>query len=445
MTPPATPQRFVIVGITSMAALWMYVDRVCLSTLSGKIQADLKFGDSSDSVILGAFFLGYALCQIPAGTLADRYGQRVVLTGCILGWSFVTMLTGFVQGFLGLLVVRLMLGIAEAGAYPAAASLVKNWARPTERGRFSSLVALGGRGGGAVAPFLTAVLALAFVGWGPPSWTIEHETKAVVGGVQQVRTETLNWRAVFVFFGLCGIAVAAVFWAIVRDRPASSVLPSVSSATPKRTFVQQLGLLAFNRNMFLFAVIQFCANVGWAPLVTLLPKYLTQTYQTPLQEVGRMQSTVLVIGCVGMLLGGYVTDLLHQKLGPRWGRSLPIFFAKTGCVIACVIATQMDSAWNTIFALAAVAFLVDLGNPSIWAFAQDVGGKNVGAALGWGNMFGNLGAFASPIILTIIKDQAGWNAAFYVCAGFFAIGSVAGFLLNAGKPLDDQPGESRNA
>lgn len=444
MTPPdnqqASPQRFVIVGFTSIAALWMYIDRVCLSTLADRIQKDLQFDGEQKAWILGAFFLAYALCQMPAGSLADRFGQRKVLTGCIVAWSLVTALTGFVGGFLGLLVVRLLLGVAEAGAYPAAAGLVKNWAKPTERGRFSSFVALGGRGGGAVAPFITAFLAIQFIGWGPANWTLSYPNESSPGGI-----ETINWRMVFVFFGACGLLVAAIFWFVVSDRPQNSTSRSaqIPAATPQRPFLERIGILLRSRNMFLFALVQFSVNVGWAPLVTLLPTYLNEVFGTPLKEIGAMQSTALLIGCVGMLSGGYVTDLLYRKLGPRWGRSIPVGVAKAGCVVCCFLVPQVDSAWNAIFVLGAMAFLVDMGNPSIWAFAQDVGGKNVGAALGWGNMFGNLGAFASPILLTIVKDRMGWDTAFFVCAGCFATASVAGFLLNAGRVLDDQPAESR--
>jgi MFS transporter, ACS family, glucarate transporter len=437
MQPPATPQRYAMVGFASMAALWMYIDRVCLSTLADRIQHDLKFDGDQKALILGAFFLAYALCQLPAGSLADRFGQRKVLTACIAAWSVVTAMTGFVEGFLGLLLVRLLLGVAEAGAYPAAAGLVKNWAKPTERGRFSSFVALGGRAGGAVAPFLTAILAVAFVGWGPMHWTATFPNESAPGGV-----ETVNWRMVFVFFGVCGLAVAAVFWFFVRDRPDGS--ESISSvARETRPFLERLAILAKSRNMMLFAIVQFGANVGWAPLVTLLPTYLNEAFKTPLKEIGAMQTTALSIGCVGMLLGGFFTDFMHKRFGGRWGRSVPVVIAKTGCVLCCLMVTQVDSAWTAILILGAMAFLVDMGNPSIWAFAQDVGGKNVGAALGWGNMFGNLGAFASPILLTLVKDRFGWNAAFVVCAGSFAAAGVAGFLLNASKPLDDQPGESR--
>lgn len=430
-------RRYVVVGVTSLAALWMYVDRVCLSTLADRIQRDLAFDGGDKAWILGAFFLAYALCQLPAGSLADRFGQRAVLTGCIAAWSLVTMLTGFVQGFVGLFLVRLLLGVAEAGAYPAAAGLVKNWAKPTERGRFSSFVSLGGRGGGAVAPYLTALLAVAFVGWGPAYWTVEQTTVTVDNGTETATTEVLNWRAVFVCFGLCGLLVALFFWLVVRDRPAATAGPS---GPPQRPLAERIAVLIESRNMILFAVVQFAINVGWAPLVTLLPTYLGEVFGTPLKQIGDMQSTVLLIGCVGMLLGGYVTDALHRRLGPRWGRSVPVGVATAGCVACCLVVPHANSAWNAILILGAMAFLVDLGNPSIWAFAQDVGGRTVGAALGWGNMFGNLGAFASPIVLTAVKDRFGWDAAFFACAGCFAVAAACGFLLNAGQVLK----ESRN-
>ena len=56
-------QRYLIVALCSLAALWMYIDRVCFSTLSGDIQRDLRFSDNEKSFALGAFFLAYALCQ----------------------------------------------------------------------------------------------------------------------------------------------------------------------------------------------------------------------------------------------------------------------------------------------------------------------------------------------------------------------------------------------
>ena len=93
-----------------------------------------------------------------------------------------------------------------------------------------------------------------------------------------------------------------------------------------------------------------------------------------------------------MFFGGFVTDMLRGWLGPRYGRSLPIGVALGVCALAFFMAPALPSAWAVVAALGVMAFLVDLSNPSIWSFAQDVGGRNVGAALGWGNMWGNLGA-----------------------------------------------------
>lgn len=421
-------KRYLIVGITAVAALWMYIDRVCFSTLTKSIQADLGMTDSQKADILGAFFLTYALCQIPIGALADRYGPRLVLTIAIAAWSTVTALTGFATSFGVLLAIRMLLGITEAGAYPAAAGLIKNWAKADDRGRFSSVVALGGRIGGAVAPWMTAGLAALLVGWGFATW-------ANPSGV--------NWRGVFTLYGMCGLAVSALFWLVVRDRPRDAVMHS----PPQKSLWEELWpltksvlQLARNRVMWLFGFVQLGVNIGWAFLITLLPDYLDERFAVPLEQRGAMQSVILTTGCVGMIVGGLTTDWFRRILGPRWGRAVPLGITLTGCAGLCFLVPVVSDPWAVTGVLAAMAFLVDLGIPCIWAFAQDVGGRKVGAALGWGNMWGNLAAWQSPKILTQVKISAGWDIAFVVSGGFFVAAALCGLLLNATKPVDaDSP------
>lgn len=435
--------RYVIVGITAVAALFLYIDRVCVSILADPIQTDLSLSDREKARVLGAFFFTYALFQIPVGALADRFGPRTVLALSIGAWSLVTTTTGLVWGFVALVGVRLLLGITEAGAYPAAAALIKQWARPEERGRLSSVVALGGRVGGVIAPFLTATLAVALVGFGLASWSAHNPSGQ-------------NWRGVFVLYGLIGLAVAAVFWLIVRDHPPvadphrevhipgspeddaadrHALPPSQAQPPPPPSFLRQLALLSRSRNMWLFGAVQFGVNIGWAFVITLLPTYLNNA-GVPFEQRGIMQTVVLLIGCCGMLFGGFMTDALRARLGPRLGRSVPISATIGGCSAILFLVPLLPGAWAVVAALGLMAFLVDLHNPSVWSFAQDVGGKNVGAALGFGNMLGNLGAGLSPLLLTEIRDAAGWNAAFICCGGAFAAAAVCGFLLDATKPVE---------
>jgi len=431
------PQRYLVVGVTAVAAMLMYIDRVCFSILADPVQADLALSEKEKSYVLGAFFLTYALCQIPMGALADRYGARGVLALSIAAWSVVTALTGFVGGFVSLIAVRLLLGVTESGAYPAAAGLVKRWARPDERGRFSAVVSLGGRVGGAVAPWLTGKLAVGLVGVGLAAWAVDS-----VSGV--------NWRATFVVYGAAGLLVAALFWAFVRDHPPAD--PAAAPARPPEpvadwhalpgdlpppplTFIQRLGVIATRPNMWLFGLLQFCNNISWAFLVTLLPTYLKEA-DVPLDERKDIQTGVLAAGCVGMIVGGVVTDMVRRRLGPRWGRSVPIAAMMLSCAAMCAVVSTSPPLWVAIGALGLMALCQDLGIPSVWAYAQDVGGRNVGAALGWGNMLGNLGAALSPVLLTAVREAGGWTAAFALCAACYVVAAISGLLLDASKPLD---------
>jgi MFS family permease len=440
--PPAPdPRRYTVVAVVALAALWMYVDRVCFSILADPIRKDLAIPPDQMDIVLGAFFFAYALCQIPVGALADRFGPRLVLALCVAGWSTAMAGTAFVSGVVGLLAARLLLGVSEAGGYPAASGLVRNWARAEERGRFSSIVTLGGRIGGSVAPWVTAVLAVALAEWA-----------ALGGGTQNAGQG--NWRGVMFLYGLSGLAVAALLWRVVRDRPgetpaaAASGPPGdadadgprfVGEARPRVTHVgfgERIGLLARSQNMWASGAMQFALNVGWAFLVTLLPRFL-DAEGVPLEERGLMQSVPLAVGCVGMLCGGFVTDGLARRLGVRWGRSVPIAVSLAGGAAAYAAAPWLGGPWAVVAALSAVAFLVDLEQPSVWAFNQDVGGHNVGAAFGWGNMWGNFGAFFSPILLGAVQRQFGWKAVFLTCAAALAAAAAGGLWMNASRPLEE--------
>jgi MFS family permease len=187
--------------------------------------------------------------------------------------------------------------------------------------------------------------------------------------------------------------------------------------------------------MWLFGGLQFSNNISWAFLVTLMPTFLKDA-GVPFDDRKDYQTGILYAGCVGMVFGGFITDALHRQLGPRWGRSLPIAAMMGGAALMCGLLSTSPGLWIAIGALALMAMFQDLGIPSVWAYAQDVGGKNVGTALGWGNMWGNLGAALSPVLLTEIHREGGWAAAFALCAGSYGFSATCGLLLDASKPVD---------
>ena len=95
-------------------------------------------------------------------------------------------------------------------------------------------------------------------------------------------------------------------------------------------------------------------------------------------------------------------------------------------------------AWTATLLFAVVAFTTDFSAPPMWAYSQDVGGRNTAAILGWGNMWGNFGAaLSSPLLNYLLgKNKDNWDLAFGACAVAFVIAGVTGMFIDATKKID---------
>ena len=263
-----------------------------------------------------------------------------------------------------------------------------------------------------------------------------------------------GWRPVMILYGACGIVVAAFFFIIVRNRPEDqrrcnpAELGIIAAGRPKdapsphgKVGNVPWGSLLSSRSMWLNCFAQVGTNIGWVFLVTWFPRYLLEQHQVPILERGLMASTPLFAGWLGMLGGGRLTDFLVTRVGLRWGRRIPWSFSRfigMGAFIAC---PMLDNPWAVTAALSLVAISTDLGTASGWAFCQDVGGKYVGSILGWGNMWGNLGATASPILLAWVFESWGWPVMFYVCATAFFFAGAFAMGIDATIPIAPKDGE----
>ena len=158
-----TRVRHFVVFLTTMVAVLLYLDRICLSIVERYVKDGLGLSNFQVGLLLSAFFWTYAIGQVPAGWLSDRYGARLTLALYVVLWSTFTGLMGLAAGLVFLLMLRLGCGLTEAGAYPACASLLSRWVPAARRGLASGIVSIGGRLGGAIAPVLTAFLVVAFV------------------------------------------------------------------------------------------------------------------------------------------------------------------------------------------------------------------------------------------------------------------------------------------
>ena len=210
---------------------------------------------------------------------------------------------------------------------------------------------------------------------------------------------------------------------------------------PERIGGVPWGRMLRSGSLWLSSLAQVGTNIGWVFLVTWFPTYLLKAHQVPILERGVMAAIPLFVGWAGMLGGGKLTDALAKRFGVKWGRRLPWSmsrFIAMGAFLTCLV---LNDPWHVTYAMAVVAFSTDLGTSSAWAFTQDVGGRYVGSILGWGNMWGNLGATISPILLGWAISTNDWNTMFLLCAGSFGIAGCLALGIDATKriaPPDDE-------
>ncbi|HET6572921.1 MAG TPA: MFS transporter, partial [Fimbriiglobus sp.] len=188
---PATPTRirYLIVLVALLAAVLLYLERVCVSVADVYIREDLRIGKMQMDAAFGAFFIAYALAQVPSGWLSQRYGPRAMMTLYLFGWSVFGVFIALAQDFWTLFAARFLLGLSQAGAYPTAALLIKRWVPDRRRGLASGVVSFGGRAGGAGANWLTGILIVAFVPISTPATiTPANVLNSTLFGVQALDT-----------------------------------------------------------------------------------------------------------------------------------------------------------------------------------------------------------------------------------------------------------------
>jgi sugar phosphate permease len=417
----ATTVRYEVLTLVPLMAVLLYLDRFCVGIAADEITKEMHLSDLQMGLVFASFFLAYGLAQVPTSALGDRVGARLMLGGCVLGWSVLTALFGVVETLEALIVVRLLLGICQAAAYPVAARVLSLWVPYSRRALGNGLVTMGGRAGGALAPWLTGYLIILFgMQWRPAFW--------LYGGVGVL------WAIYFVVRfrnspqeqPRCN---AAEIELIVGSRPAEASDPrGTGTKVPWRIALQSTGL-------WLQCAGQFAGNIAWVFLGTWLPTYLQRTYAIDLSLNKVLASLPLAGGMFGCLLGGIAADRLTRRLGLRWSRNVLGISSKLLAAGFMVVSVQMHDVWLATAALVLASFTNDLGLSATWAYFQDAGGPYVGPLVGFANMFGNIGATASPVILQQVAFYFGWEAALYACAALFLVAGVCWFGMDGRVPI----------
>ena len=201
-------------------------------------------------------------------------------------------------------------------------------------------------------------------------------------------------------------------------------------------------------NLWLLCGMYFCLAFGWYFNITYLPDYLTEVYGVSKQSepirAGLLAGAPLLLGSIGCLVGGLLTDAYVRRTGNRkWGRRI---FGIIGqglagvCLFACIFTSNV---YLFVLAIALASFFNDLTMGAAWASCLDIGRKYSGIVSGFMNTCGNLGGFVAGIatgrVLSMLTDDRtlAWNLNFASFGFAYMIGVILWCFFDANRPLVD--------
>ena len=400
------PQRFRMLSWLTTAAVLSYVCRNAVGVVESTLRKDLALTEFESGVFMSAFFWTYALMQVPAGEFARRQGTKRALTVFALGWSLATAGIGLSGTLVLLIVSQLVMGVAQAGIFPASCDSVRHWMPLSERTAACGIVAAGMQIGAIIAAGLTGVV---MQQWG--------------------------WRSVFLVFALPGPYWVLLFSRSFRDRPQAETEPpdesedvaegSANSETPRsEAFVILLVLLCCQ---------QVARAAGYMFFASWFPSFLQKTRGIDVKESGYLQGVVMAATLIGSLMGGGLTDWIWRRTKSiRMSRCLMGGVSLATCSALTAVAHTVNETFSAITLLAAGAFFAALAGPCAIAATIDIGGKHTAVVFGTMNMCGNLAAAACPAIVgKLFTESENWNVVLLIFAGLYLFGALSWLLAAA--------------
>ncbi len=433
--------RWMVFGLASASSFLLYLHRYTWGIVKVEVKNEFGWDKTELGWLDSAFGICYAAGQIPAGILGDWFGPRIVLGLMILVWSLSMGGMGLATGIRSLAWVRVFFGAAQAGCYPNLIKVTKVWFPPSERTTVQGWVSsFSGRMGGAASFILFGTLMLG-------AWQ-------------------LPWRtALYCLTGL-GCAFAVVFMVLFRNTPrihpwsnaAEADLISEGDAAAAVATRTSLNWRVVFRSRFVWALLfqQFTCTFVDTFFSNWLPLYLDEAKGVKMTNTGWMAAVPLFGGALGGILAGGMLQnwLIHKTGNRRWSRS---GIGLVGNLMAgvCLFSSLAFDSVNEIIAIFFwLKFFADWAQPTGWAAATDMGGRNAASLFALVNTSGSLAAFAAgPLMGYTIKffgngekaDPAGWTALFVMIGVVYIASALSWLFIDCTKSVDEVPLASEEA
>ncbi len=379
--------------LLSVSVLINYMDRGNLGIAAPQLTSELHLTDTQMGFLLSAFFSTYALFQVVAGWMVDRWDVARVYAAGFFVWSMATFGMGLVSGFGLLVAFRLLLGVGESVAYPSYSKILATGFREDERGLANSVIDACTKFGPAVGVLLG--------GWMIEQW---------------------GWRWFFILTGGLSLVWLAP-WLYLSPRPAAQSTAHEEGPGWKELFTSRTAWATF--------LGLFCHNYNWYLLLTWLPTFLIRERHFSMGMMAFYNALPLCITAMTTLAAGWWSDrriARGAEVAPLRRRIMVSGMAITAAALPLsTLPSHILSMTFLIIAFGGLGLYVS----NCWALTQTLAGRGAaGRWTGLQNAVGNMGGVVAPVVTGMLVQKTGtFFAAFATSSAVLTTGVLIYLLM----------------
>ncbi|KTS30463.1 membrane protein [Methylobacterium indicum] len=375
-----------------------YLDRVNVGFAALTMNKDIGLTATAFGVGAGLFFFGYFIAEIPSNLIMMRVGARIWIARIMITWGLVSAATAFVTGPVQFGIARFLLGLGEAGFVPGVFLYLSLWFPSAVRARATALFLLGIPVANIVGSPISGAL-IQLEGFGLKGW---------------------QWLLILEAVPAVALGIACLFvltdrpekaaWLSPAERDALVATLAAEKAAIERKHTMTLAQALRNWRVLMLACINFCAIVGSLGIGLWLPQIIKQLgLATSL--VGVVTAIPYVCGAVAMVVWGRMSDRGSDRtIYP----AISLFVGAAALVASAVTPTPV----LTIAALCVAVMGINSFVATFWAVPSSfLTGRAAAGGIAMIVSIGNLGGFAGPYMIGLVRDLSGGFTAPLVAVG----------------------------
>lgn len=389
--------RTITISLTVLCQSFQAVSLGGIALFLPLIRKDLGLNFAQGGSLAATTTLVYALMQIPAGYLSDRFSPKRLFVIGILGSTILTLSFGLVTSYPMALANQTISGFFRALLFTPGMALLTGWFPSNRRATATGLYLVGGMSGSVIFNIIGPLIVAAF-----------------------------DWRIAFISVASLGIICSLILLKFGKESPTQ----------PAR----QTGRMLEALQLFRSRIMWLCGSIQFVRLATMqsisfwLPSLLINERGIPVQYVGYIVAAQAILLAPSNVLGGYISDRLRN----------PILVIIVSQIVLGITAALMVSIHNLTLLIAIIAinaiFLQMYFGPLFSIPVEILGPSKAGISTGFSNFFANIGGFSITYLLGFIKDSTGaFKHGFYTITGMCLIGLMLTLILSWMKRRSTTP------